>query len=139
MTKIQFKLFTAFILFLFLISAVSAYYYPDYSYGNSRETVKVERTKTEVIHHPFGTERKTTKTTETSNINNFLPRYYPGKYYSQNFYPYTGPSSSRNQPVYYGYNYPKSNWYYDGREGYTNDYYYKPKYDYMQDSYNWRY
>ncbi|MEK6910515.1 MAG: hypothetical protein AABW82_01970 [Nanoarchaeota archaeon] len=137
MTKMLFKLFSALVLSLFLISMASAYYYPDYTYGNSRETVSVERSKTEVIHHPYGTERKTTKITETSRVNNFLPQYYPTtRYNSPNFYPYTGSSNFRNQPTYY---YPVLNWYNDGQANYPDDYYYKPRFDTYQGSYNWRY
>lgn len=126
------KLFSAFVLSLFLVSLASAYYYPDYTYGNSRETVSVERTKTEVIHHPYGTERKTTKVTETSRVNNFLPQYYPTRYVSPNFYPYYS-----NTPTYN--HYQRANWYNDGRESYPDNYYYKPRFDYYQGSYNWRY
>lgn len=132
-----FKLFSALVLSLFLVSMASAYYYPDYSYGNSRETVSVERSKTEVIHHPYGTERKTTKITETSRVNNFLPQYYPTtRYDSPNFYPYVSKTNHRNNNAYY---YPVSNWYNDGQANYPDDYYYKPRFDTYQGSYNWRY
>ena len=140
MTKTLFMLISALILSVFLFSMVSAYYYPDHSYGNTRDTVTTDRTSTQVIHHPYGTERKTIHVTETSRINNFLPGYYPTpQYYSPNFVPYTKPTSFRNLPAYNSYNYQRSNWYNDNQANYPDSYYYQPRYDSYQGNYNWRY